>query len=127
MKKILAILLVIVISVALLIYLSSSKTKVVEETEQINTQTETLQPAVEENVVYLSNFKFVPETIKIKKGDTVKWVNQDTAGHDIKIGQAVTSPVMKRDESFTYTFGESGEFDYICGLHPVMKGKIIVE
>ena len=127
MKKILAVLLIIVISAALLIYLSKSKTEIVEEAEQINIQTETLQPAIGENVVYLSGFKFVPETISIKKGDTVKWINQDTASHDVKIGEIVTSPIMKKGESFSHVFNDAGEFNYICGLHPAMKGKIIVE
>ena len=36
------------------------------------------------------------------------------------------SKALDTDQSFEYTFATAGDFDYFCGLHPHMKGKIIV-
>jgi len=33
---------------------------------------------------------------------------------------------MKGDK-FEFTFTEKGSFDYSCGLHPSMVGKVVVE
>jgi len=58
----------------------------------------------------------------------VKWVNHD----DIRTmwstkNKAFRSKPLDTDDSFTYTFASAGTFNYICGLHPQMAGKIIVK
>ncbi|MFQ5886404.1 MAG: plastocyanin/azurin family copper-binding protein, partial [Anaerolineae bacterium] len=37
------------------------------------------------------------------------------------------SPRLNKGDSWSYTFDVAGTFDYICGLHPSMKGQIIIE
>jgi len=36
------------------------------------------------------------------------------------------SKVMDTDETFEHKFETPGSFDYVCGLHPHMKGRLIV-
>lgn len=76
--------------------------------------------------VSIKDYKFQPDPVTIKKGDTVTWTNMDQASHDVKSG-GFESPDMKKGETFSKTFNETGTFDYICEIHPGMKGKVIVQ
>ena len=39
----------------------------------------------------------------------------------------LSSEPFEKGKSFNYTFEINGTYDYHCGLHQAMKGKIIVE
>lgn len=78
------------------------------------------------NTVSIENFAFAPDTLTVKAGTTVVWTNNDTAGHNIK-SDIFTSPTLAQGETFSFKFDTAGTFEYICGVHPSMKGKIIVE
>ena len=79
--------------------------------------------------VTIQNFAFGPDTITISKGDTVSWINQDSAPHKVTSdsGNELDSPSIANGQSFSHTFSQAGEYDYHCGLHPGMKAKIIVQ
>ncbi|MDO9183105.1 MAG: cupredoxin family copper-binding protein [Bacteriovorax sp.] len=78
------------------------------------------------NMIEINNFSFVPKSIKIKKGEKVTWVNSETAPHTIKTDM-FTSEILSKGQSFIYTFEKEGTYNYICSLHPSMKGEVIVE
>ncbi|MGV8906229.1 MAG: plastocyanin/azurin family copper-binding protein, partial [Acetobacterium sp.] len=59
-------------------------------------------------------------------GDTVEWTNKDSVIHTVKFDN-FESPNLNQGETYTYIFDTPGTFNYICGPHPSMKGKIIVE
>lgn len=86
----------------------------------------TQSPDVTDNVVEIKNFSFIPATLIVKKGATVKWINKDSAPHQIK-SSTFNSEKLNVDQSFSFTFDNVGNFDYICGIHPSMIGKIVVE
>lgn len=77
--------------------------------------------------------QFVPSELTVKKGDTVKWVNNKMAPHNAVFeSDAVKSHkdlVFSPGESYETTFNETGEFSYYCEPHrgAGMVGKIIVE
>lgn len=80
--------------------------------------------------VLIHNFAFDPESLTVQKGDTVTWINMDFAPHNISINrkdESTTrlSPNMFTNKNFTMTISEA--FDYLCGLHPSMVGKILIE
>jgi len=77
------------------------------------------------NTVVIDNFAFSPATLTVDKGTTVVWVNNEFIPHDVASDQ-FTSEKLSRGEKFEYTYNESGTFAYICGIHPAMKGTIIV-
>jgi plastocyanin len=84
--------------------------------------------AQEENVVTIHNFAFAPQELTVAVGATVKWVNHDDTPHIlIDKNKAFRSKALDIDESFSFTFASAGTFDYFCGLHPYMVGKIIVK
>jgi plastocyanin len=77
--------------------------------------------------IKIDNFVFNPATVTVKRGATVRWVNHDDIPHSVLFpALKLRSKVMDTDEAFTHAFEQAGSFDYVCGLHPHMKGKLIV-
>ena len=90
-------------------------------------------PSAAVKVVEIRNMQFVPATLTIKAGDSVKWVNRDRAPHtatrDSGDPRFDTGNLSKDQESKAVTFSaESGAegFDYVCTIHDGMRGKVIV-
>ncbi|WP_250868904.1 cupredoxin domain-containing protein [Methanococcoides seepicolus] len=78
--------------------------------------------------VMIEDFKFAPKEIRISVGDTIKWTNLDSAPHTATDNNNnFDSGTLAKGESFSMTFEEAGTYDYICTIHPYMKGTVIVE
>lgn len=83
-------------------------------------------PASKNEVLIESN-TFKPDTITIKAGDTVTWINNETYAHTVKAKNGeFDSGNMATGAKFSFTFGKEGTYDYICGIHTFMTGKVIV-
>jgi amicyanin len=84
--------------------------------------------AQEKNVVTIDNFTFTAPELTVAVGTTVKWVNHDDIPHSVvDKNKAFRSKALDTDDSYSFTFASAGTFDYFCGLHPHMVGKIIVK
>ena len=84
--------------------------------------------AQEPNEVTIDNFTFGPPELTVAVGTTVKWVNHDDIPHNVvNKDKAFRSKALDTDDSYSFTFASAGTFDYFCGLHPHMQGKIIVK
>ena len=80
------------------------------------------------NVITIDNFTFTPPELTVAVGTTVKWVNHDDIPHlVVNKDKAFRSKALDTDDSFSYTFASAGTFDYFCGLHPHVVGKVIVK
>lgn len=99
--------------------------KIFKDSVNNNPQQETKKEKVIFNVA-IKNYSFSPNEATIKLGTTVVWTNQDPISHSIMIGD-VASTELAKDQTFEYAFFVAGEYNYYCGLHPSMQGKIIVE
>jgi len=81
-----------------------------------------------------TNECFIPGVVTIAIGDTVTWVNDDTAAHTTTSGSVDTggpdgnwdSSLVMVGQSFSNTFDEAGEYPYFCMVHPWMAGMVIV-
>jgi plastocyanin len=78
------------------------------------------------NTVSIANFAFDPETLTVPAGTTVIWTNNDTTTHTIKSSD-FNSGNLANGETYEHKFDTKGRFDYSCGIHPTMKGTIIVD
>jgi plastocyanin len=77
--------------------------------------------------VGIDNFTFAPTTLALGAGATVTWVNHDDIPHSIICpALGLKSNVLDTDQSFSRRFDQAGSFDYFCGIHPHMKGKLVV-
>ena len=78
--------------------------------------------------VKIDNFVFNPAELTVPVGATVKFVNHDDIPHSVvDKNKAFRSKALDTDDSFTFTFANAGTYDYFCGLHPHMTGKIVVK
>ncbi|TAN59619.1 hypothetical protein EPN18_10160 [bacterium] len=75
---------------------------------------------------------FLPDNIIIKKGETVKWVNNDDSAHVlvsmpvIGIG-GIKATRVEPGQSWEFKFEKPGDYYYICYIHKGMVGRITVE
>lgn len=76
--------------------------------------------------VLIKDFTFRPAQITIQKGDTVTWTHPGPASHTVKFSDS-ESPILKNGSQYSKTFNEVGTFNYECGIHPYMKGTVIVK
>ena len=82
-----------------------------------------------QNRIEIKDFAFNPQTITVKSGETVTWINRDEEPHTIvSVGkQFKKSTALDTDQEFTLTVGAPGTYDYFCSVHPKMTGTIVVE
>jgi amicyanin len=84
--------------------------------------------AEDANSVTIDNFSFTAPELTVAVGTTVKWVNHDDIPHNVvATNKAFRSKPLDTDDSYSFTFASAGTYDYFCGLHPKMQGKIIVQ
>jgi len=74
-----------------------------------------------------------PADVTINAGDTVHWMNVDTAAHTVTGGSATSGPsgvfdssLVMADAVYAFTFDEAGNYDYYCMVHPWMTGSVTV-
>lgn len=85
-----------------------------------------------QNYVSIMGYSFLPQTLTIKKGQAVTWVNMDMVIHTVESGthdapqKLFDSGTLEHMEGFSYTFSEPGAYVYHCDPHPYMEGKIVV-
>ncbi len=83
--------------------------------------------AAEDTKIVIDNFVFSPANVTVKAGTKISFVNHDDLPHNVIDEKgAFRSKALDTDETFVFTFDKPGEFVYFCGLHPQMKGKIVV-
>jgi plastocyanin len=76
--------------------------------------------------VAIQGFKFVPADLTVPKGTTVVWTNNDSATHNATSGSDWATKNLTKGQNGSVTLDKAGTFNYICTIHPSMKGKITV-
>lgn len=71
---------------------------------------------------------YTPQSLTVKVGTTVKWVNHDGTTHTVtsKGSNAFDSGYIPAGGSFGFKFSQPGSYQYYCTLHPWMTGTIVV-
>ena len=83
--------------------------------------------AVAGDQVSIDNFAFAPATLTVKPGSTVTWTNHDEEPHTVAATDgSFHSPGMGTGATFSHTFPTAGKFDYVCSIHPMMHGTVVV-
>src|SRR5262245_35985866 len=79
--------------------------------------------------VTIAGFAFGPGKLSVAPGKAVTWVNGDDSPHQVTVTSQtqMRGPVMTKGQSYSQAFSTPGVYDYICGLHPSMKGQIEVK
>jgi plastocyanin len=79
------------------------------------------------HTVVMDGVKYVPETLAVKRGDTVVWVNKDPFPHTVTAKGAFDSHDIAAGKSWKWKARNVGEYAYTCTLHPNMNGTVKVE
>jgi plastocyanin len=82
-----------------------------------------------QNTIEIKDFAFNPQTITVKSGEKVTWINRDEEPHTVVSveKQFKKSSALDTDQEFTITAGAPGTYTYFCSVHPKMTGMIVVE
>ncbi|MHB9149559.1 MAG: cupredoxin domain-containing protein [Thermoleophilia bacterium] len=79
-------------------------------------------------VVKMMDASFEPETLTVKAGDTVRWVNEDSASHNaVAEDDSWGTDLFGEGGSGSVTFDAPGVYPFVCTAHAGMKGTIVVE
>ena len=70
--------------------------------------------------------KFIPERVEVAVGETVTFTNRDFVPHTVT-APGIESGDLAEGKSWSLVAKEKGEMAYICRLHPVMKGVLVVK
>ena len=80
-----------------------------------------------------TNSCFTPADITINAGDTVHWMNVDTAAHTVTAGtsadvqiEVFDSSLLMADGTWSHEFNDAGIYEYFCMVHPWMTGTVTV-
>ena len=80
------------------------------------------------HTIVMEGVAFVPETLTVKQGDTVVWVNKDLFPHTATAqDRRFDSGEMAPNATWKYTATKKGSVPYVCTLHPTMKGALVIE
>lgn len=80
--------------------------------------------------VRIENYAYVPATVTVRVGDTVRWVNAEkrTSHSILFVGPGGSeSDRLFAGETYERRFDRAGRYVYTCGPHPEMRGVVIVE
>lgn len=99
-------------------------------------------PETKEVAVSIIGNSYYPKVIQVAPGTTVTWTNEDVftflAGeysgvHNVMGTSAppdsdgLVGPLLGHGETFSHTFEEEWDYEYICTPHPYMVGRVIVK
>ena len=79
------------------------------------------------HTVVMEGTSFEPAALTIRLGDRIEWVNKDFFPHTATATDGFDSGIILAGKSWTHTPGAKGEVEYICTLHPTMKGTLTVK
>ena len=76
---------------------------------------------------------FLPSEVIIGVGESVTWYNDSGVIHTVTSGNAEDGPdgvfdssIITSGDTFTYTFTETGQYEYFCSIHPWMTSTVMV-
>jgi plastocyanin len=68
-----------------------------------------------------------PIDVTVTVGGTVTWLNDHTFTHDAAaVDGSWATPKLEKGEAATVTFDTVGSYEYLCTLHPLMRGSVAV-
>jgi len=82
-----------------------------------------------QNKIEIKDFAFNPQTLTVKSGEKITWINRDEEPHTVvSVGkQFKKSSALDTDQTYTIVAGAPGTYSYFCSVHPKMTGTIVVE
>ena len=81
----------------------------------------------QEASVSIEDLFFEPATLEVEVGTTVTWTNNGEVDHTATAeDETFDSGIMEPGATYSFTFDQEGEYDYLCEVHPDMRGTVTV-
>jgi hypothetical protein len=73
---------------------------------------------------------YLPSSIVIPQGDTIKWINDDTVSHTVTAARFNSGLIWPQgstygQSSYSHKFDTSGTYEYFCQIHPYMSDIVL--
>jgi len=81
----------------------------------------------EVHIVEMKQMQFQPAELTVEKGDTVTFVNHDMVAHNITEASKAAWSSSQLPSGKSWSVVVKQDWNYICTIHPTMKGKIQVK
>lgn len=78
------------------------------------------------NMVEAEVVDYLLPSLNVKPGDTVVWTQKDMEGHTLTAVGLFDSGILLQNQTYSHKFTQAGTYQYVCTLHPDMKGTITV-
>jgi plastocyanin len=105
---------------------TTSTTGASSTTSTTGASSTTTQAEPENFEVAVENFRFVPASITVRVGDTVRW-KLESGTHTTTSSTGVWDSDFAGGDRFSFTFGQPGTYAYFCEIHPGMQGTVVVQ
>ena len=80
------------------------------------------------HTIAIDGTTFKPDTLTVKAGDSIVWINKDPFPHTVTSASGgFDSKPLQAGKSWKFVAAKKGEFPYVCTLHPTMKATLRVE
>jgi plastocyanin len=88
--------------------------------------------AAAEHTIVIDGMRFIPQTVEVKRGDTIIWRNKDPFPHNATTAPAApkggpVSPDLATGARWTFKATRRGNYPYLCTLHRTMTGMLVVK
>jgi plastocyanin len=128
-SRFIALVVVLVLMLAGAIYFAQRSDNNISSTNSDTTTSSGTDQEISGGSITMTNMLFTPSQITVQKGAAVTWTNSDTVVHTVvaDLGNGPDSGDIAPGSSYSYTFTDTGSYQYHCSLHPSMRGTIVVK
>ena len=77
--------------------------------------------------VVIRGLKYQPETLVVRRGDAVVWVNDDPMPHTVTSAGDFDSRSIDPGQSWRFVTRRAGTYPYVCTLHSNMRATLQVD
>ncbi len=82
--------------------------------------------------ISIKGFAFNPNQPSVTKGATITWTNDDGTTHTVTSGVPGTpsgkfNQSLDAGKTFSFTFTETGTYEFFCNIHNSMRGTVTVK
>jgi len=90
-------------------------------------RSEAAERQAKEHLVVINKFRFSPERVDIRMGDTITWLNKDIAPHTATAtDRSWDTGEIKRGDRKSLLVTANMEQTYFCRFHPKMVAEISI-
>ena len=88
-------------------------------------------PAIAGMQISIKGFAFNPNQPSVAKGTTMTWTNEDGTTHTVTSGlpgapSGKFNQSLDAGKTFSFTFSDTGTYEFFCSIHQTMRGTVTV-